>query len=103
MKPGREHTQFPPRYLALCRLAEQLPSSVAGLPDSCRAIEKAIDEALHAEKKNLPMPTVMAFQVCLERDMRLVVRRAFAQLRWIDIHIQRLQDQRREIVAVLGE
>jgi hypothetical protein len=102
-KPGKGHTQYPQRFLELCRIGEQQPGAVSALPDSCRAIEQAIDAALRDERRNLPMPNVPFYKPSVERDMRLLVKRVWSQLRWVDNNIGKLQTQRVEILRVLGE
>jgi hypothetical protein len=88
-------------YLKICDALGVNALSIPGLPGSVRAIERVVRAAIAAERNADPMPGGMAHQVNFEREVRMLLKPAFARLRGFDLDIERLSKDRDALAQIL--
>jgi hypothetical protein len=89
-------------YARACHALNLSPVTITGaLGHTASAVDKTWKAALKAERNGDPMPSGSAHQWNLERELRLVAKRAFIQLRHFDVEIDRLSAARDALSAVL--
>jgi hypothetical protein len=100
----RTRPELPDLFVRLCRAAETDPWAHAALPATTYAIEKAVREALRAERKGAPLPRAggLAFgNPSFEFEVRQTIRVAAARLRRLDAQLEALTAERAELAELL--
>ena len=88
-------------YLRICDVVGANPLHVSGLPSSVAAIERAVRDAIKAERKGDPMPDLPSWKLSFERELRMILKKAFGRLRLFDVEIERLSSDRDALALTL--